>query len=114
MKNWADLLAPRTLTASAFGIFAACTSAAGPAAVPQGSEAPGSIFARRLACSAPARSAELPAMVYDAELQMMVDPVTRVPIFRPDAVQRYANCLPSVTAGCDNCPKCDDCCGGGG
>jgi hypothetical protein len=113
MKNWADYLAQRTLTASALGIFAACASAAAPTAVPPGSEAPGSIFAKRLACEAPARSGLLPVMVYDAEMQMMVDPVTRLPIFRPDAVEMYANCLPSITAGCADCPKCDDCCGGG-
>jgi len=76
---------------------------------------------------------QLPDMVYDPDLQMMVDPVTRQPLYaRVEMLAVEDNCearmeseetptprpkpkkpkaLPTVTAGCSNCPKCDDNCG---
>lgn len=47
-----------------------------------------------------------PPMVYDPELQVMVDPVTRKPIYEDAKKLRLAN--PTVTAGCKDCPKRDD------
>jgi hypothetical protein len=40
---------------------------------------------------------------------MMVDPVTRRPIYLDS--QKVATLNATVTAGCANCPKCDDNCG---
>lgn len=48
---------------------------------------------------------KMPDMVYDPELQMMVDPITRQPLYED---LRYAQSLPCVTAGCSDCPKRDD------
>ena len=111
------------------------------------------VFARQFAQSAV--PVELPDMVYDAELQMMVDPVSRQPVYvrsemlvaqakteppsnsrdeptagkdAPAASKKEGKAkaekvegtkakatkrkpLPTVTAGCDKCPKCDDHCG---
>jgi hypothetical protein len=49
---------------------------------------------------------ELPKMVYDPKLQMMVDAATRQPVYS-DA-KKLAVALPTVTAGCSDCPKADD------
>ncbi len=53
-----------------------------------------------------AASTSNPTMVYDPELQVMVDPLTRKPIYEDAKKLRLA--LPTVTAGCSNCPKKDD------
>jgi len=50
----------------------------------------------------------LPEMVYDPELQMMVDPVTREPTYGDMKNITVASGLPTVTAGCADCPKKDD------
>lgn len=50
----------------------------------------------------------IPDMVYDPELQMMVDRVTRVPIYENIKNITVASGLPTVTAGCADCPKKDD------
>jgi hypothetical protein len=52
---------------------------------------------------------KLPEMTYDPERQMMVDPVTRRPLYLDS--QKVATINATVTAGCPNCPKCDDNCG---
>lgn len=81
---------------------------------------------------------KLPDMVYDPDLQVMVDPVTRKPLYTraemvaaersaipeptstpPESPSPYyepspkatPKPLPTVTAGCSDCPKCDDNCG---
>jgi hypothetical protein len=79
---------------------------------------------------------KLPDMVYDPNLQMMVDPVTRQPLYSraemlaaedwdkeqplpsptPESTPQPTpkatpKPLPTVTAGCSDCPKCDDNCG---
>jgi hypothetical protein len=46
----------------------------------------------------------LPAMVYDPALQMMVDPVTRTPVYEKNNDMQLAK----VTAGCKDCPKYDE------
>jgi len=51
---------------------------------------------------------ELPEMVYDPHLQMMVNPVTRLPIYDDAGRIDIASGLPTVTSGCGNCPKKDD------
>lgn len=66
------------------------------------------VFAKQFA--GPVNPVQLPEMVYDPELQMMVDPVTWVPIFS-DA-QKLASSNATVTPACANCPKCDDNCDG--
>jgi hypothetical protein len=48
-----------------------------------------------------------PKMVYDPELQMMVDPATRAPIYDDAKSLRLAQ-NPTITAGCKDCPKRDD------
>jgi hypothetical protein len=68
--------------------------------------APDDVFAKQFACSAV--EITLPEMTYDPELQMMVHPVTRQPIY--ETAGKMAAHNPTVTAGCKNCPKCDDYC----
>ena len=46
----------------------------------------------------------IPAMVYDPVLQMMVDPVTRAPVYEKNKDMQLAK----VTAGCKDCPKYDE------
>jgi MFS transporter, MHS family, shikimate and dehydroshikimate transport protein len=46
----------------------------------------------------------LPVMVYDPTLQMMVDPVTRAPVYEKNKDMQLAK----VTAGCKDCPKYDE------
>ena len=72
----------------------------------------------------------LPDMVYDADLQVMVDPDTRQQLYSraemlsvPNDVNKKTDsqksttkkkkpkALPTVTSGCPTCPKCDDHCG---
>lgn len=55
-----------------------------------------------------ATRADLPEMVYDPASQMMVDPATRTPIYTDSNKIRMASGLPTVTAGCSDCPKKDD------
>jgi hypothetical protein len=45
----------------------------------------------------------VPPMVYDPELQVMVDPATRIPIYSKNKDMKLAK----VTAGCSDCPKYD-------
>ena len=45
----------------------------------------------------------VPEMVYDPELQMMVDPATGQPIYKNNTDMKLAK----VTAGCGDCPKYD-------
>jgi len=47
---------------------------------------------------------DVPAMVYDQKLQLMVDPVTRQPIYSKNNNMKMAK----VTAGCSDCPKYDE------
>jgi len=65
------------------------------------------LFAKQFA--GPVTDVEMPKMVYDPNLQMMVDPQTRLPIYLHS--QKVATINATVTAGCANCPKCDDNCG---
>lgn len=65
------------------------------------------LFAKQFAGEAPAL--KLPEMAYDPELQMMVDPKTRLPIYLDS--QKVATINATITAGCKDCPKCDDQCG---
>ncbi len=83
-----------------FGLGAAGTAIAAVA----GSE---SVFAKQFAGDA--GPIKLPPMTYDPELQMMVDPGSRRPIYLDS--QKVATISATVTAGCPNCPKCDDNCG---
>lgn len=46
----------------------------------------------------------IPAMVYDPILQMMVDPITRSPVYEKNNDMQLAK----VTAGCKDCPKYDE------
>jgi len=64
------------------------------------------IFAKQFLDEGPV--IKLPKMVYDPELQMMVDPETRRPIYEDPARITVASGLPTVTAGCGDCPKKDD------
>jgi hypothetical protein len=47
---------------------------------------------------------KIPQMVYDPNLQMMVDPITRRPIYDQNRDFKLAK----VTAGCKDCPKYDE------
>ena len=69
--------------------------------------APDGVFATQFARSG--IEFNLPEMTYDPELQMMVNPVTRQPIYEKGGEVAARN--PTVTAGCKTCPKCDDYCG---
>jgi len=66
------------------------------------------VFAKQFV--GPANPVQLPEMVYDPDLQVMVDPVSRLPVFLNS--QKLASSNSTVTAGCANCPKCDDNCDG--
>lgn len=77
--------------------FGAAVTAAGQAG------ASGSIFARDFLDEGARMS--VPNMVYDPVLQVMVDPVTRVPIY---SKQNKDIKLAKVTAGCKDCPKYDE------
>jgi hypothetical protein len=57
----------------------------------------------------PVTPVKLPDMVYHPELQMMVHPGTKRPIYEDS--QKVATINATVTAGCPTCPKCDDNCG---
>ena len=46
----------------------------------------------------------IPKMVYDPQLQMMVDPATKQPIYQKNNQMKLAK----VTAGCGDCPKYDE------
>jgi hypothetical protein len=63
--------------------------------------ATGKIFACQFLDKAAAM--DIPNMVYDPNLQMMVDPVTSQPIYQTNKNVKMAK----VTAGCSNCPKYD-------
>lgn len=65
-----------------------------------------SVFAKQFACEV--TKVKVPKMTYDPNLQMMVDPATRKPIYSHPMMLASDNA--TVTAGCDNCPKCDDNC----
>ena len=81
------------------------------------------LFARQFAKDT--TRVDLPEMIYDADLQVMVDPATRQPIYSRAEMVSAADDdkenkkkkkpkpkpLPTVTSGCDTCPKCDDNCG---
>jgi hypothetical protein len=65
------------------------------------------VFAKQFAGNV--TEVKLPEMTYDPELQMMVDPSTRKPIYLDS--QKVATINATITAGCPSCPKCDDACG---
>jgi hypothetical protein len=46
----------------------------------------------------------IPKMVYDPQLQMMVDPATGQPLYEKNKDMKLAK----VTAGCSDCPKYDE------
>ncbi|MBI3705425.1 MAG: hypothetical protein HY244_16630 [Rhizobiales bacterium] len=52
---------------------------------------------------------KLPDMIYDPELQLMVDPTTKQPIYLDS--QKLATLSATITSSCPTCPKCDDACG---
>jgi hypothetical protein len=52
---------------------------------------------------------KLPVMTYDPELQMMVDPTSKQPIYLDS--QKIATLSATITSSCPTCPKCDDACG---
>jgi len=61
------------------------------------------LFAKQFV--AEAARIKIPNMVYDPDLQMMVDPASGKPVYDN---ARYASSYPCVTAGCSDCPKRDD------
>jgi hypothetical protein len=78
------------------GIGAAGVVATGPSQA-----SPGNVFACQFLDKAAAM--DIPNMVYDPNLQMMVDPVTAQPIYQTNKQLKMAK----VTAGCKDCPKYD-------
>jgi len=64
------------------------------------------IFAKQFVGEGP--QVKLPEMIYDPELQMMVDPDSRAPIYEDAKKVPVASGLPTVTSGCGDCPKKDD------
>jgi len=66
----------------------------------------GRLFAKQFVGDA--SRVDIPDMVYDPKLQMMVDPVTRVPIYEDMKNITVASGLPTITSACDDCPKKDD------
>jgi hypothetical protein len=64
------------------------------------------LFAKQFADEVP--RVKVPEMTYDPQLQMMVDPVSRRPIYLNP--QKVATSDATVTAACPSCPRCDDYC----
>ena len=62
------------------------------------------VFAKQF--TGKAAEARRPEMVYDPELQMMVDKHTGKPVFGDAKNLQLADA--TITAGCSNCPKRDD------
>ena len=83
---------------SLFGLGAAGTALAASGAK--------SLFAKQFVCDSV--RVDMPKMVYDPELQQMVDPVTRLPIYEDMKNMKVASGYPTITAGCSDCPKKDD------
>lgn len=52
---------------------------------------------------------QIPKLVYDPSLQMMVDPVTRQPIYSNSSGGKIKIATAVVTSGCGDCPKNDGC-----
>ena len=77
--------------------FGAAMTAVGQA------EASSSIFAKDFLDQG--AQMNVPNMVYDPVLQVMVDPATRTPIY---SKQNKDIRLAKVTAGCKDCPKYDE------
>ncbi len=75
--------------------------AVGAIATAPGQATPGNVFACQFLDKAAAM--DIPNMVYDANLQMMVDPATSQPIYQNNKQLKMAK----VTAGCKDCPKYD-------
>lgn len=67
---------------------------------------PDRLFARQFV--SPGLSVKLPKMVYDPHLQMMVDPDTGRAVYEDAKNINVASGYPTITAGCDDCPKKDD------
>ncbi|MGD0561911.1 MAG: hypothetical protein ABSA66_02375 [Roseiarcus sp.] len=65
-------------------------------------QASNDIFARQFLNKGAAMT--IPKMVYCPRLQVMVDPLTRQPIYEKNNNMQLAK----VTAGCSDCPKYDD------
>jgi hypothetical protein len=78
----------------------------GAAGVAVGTLGSARLFAKQFVGNA--TRADLPEMVYDPDSQMMVDPATRTPIYTDVDKIKVASGLPTVTAGCSDCPKKDD------
>jgi|GEM_PF-1927520 len=65
-----------------------------------------SLFAKQFVGEA--ARVKMPDMVYDPELQQMVNPLTRKPIYDDVKDVKVASGYPTVTAGCPDCPNKDD------
>ena len=83
----------------AFGLGAAGTAMGAVVATDR-------IFAKQFVGDGP--DIKFPKMEYDPELQLMVDPQTRRPIYEDAGRINVASGLPTVTAKCGDCPKKDD------
>ena len=79
--------------------------AAGAVAMLAGVTAPDTVFAMQFVKDS--NTIKTPRMVYDERLQMMVDPVSLLPIYEDAKNLKVASGLPIVTAGCSDCPKND-------
>jgi hypothetical protein len=96
MKNLFQAMSVRRALLTIVGIGTAGVVMAGP-----GQAATSNVFACQFLDKAAAM--DIPNMVYDPNLQMMVDPVTSRPIYQDNKQLKMAK----VTAGCSNCPKYD-------
>ena len=85
----------RRLMLTLLGIGAAGTAASSAAATT-------TIFAKQFMDQGV--KMDVPSMVYDSKLQLMVDPVTRQTIYSKNKKLKMAK----VTAGCSDCPKYDE------
>ncbi len=97
LKSGRTFIASRRSILSLFGLGAAGTALGAVVASDK-------VFAKQFCGEG--LGAPNPSMVYDPELQVMVDPTTRKPVFEDAKKLRLAN--PTVTAGCKDCPKKDD------
>lgn len=85
----------RSVVPAIFGISAMGGTMGGPDGI-------GNIFAKQFLDEG--TKMEIPQMVYDPALQMMVDPYSGRPIYEENKEFKTAK----VTAGCDDCPKYDE------
>ena len=96
-----DYFLPRSVTRAVFGLMGLGTASAAVGAIVM----PDEVFAKQFLGDG--ARVQIPKMVYDPHMQMMVEPGSRLPIYSNGKNIKLATA--TVTAGCGDCPKNDGC-----